>query len=252
MALLRNSSNANGVLTRSIAIDPITMAPRMVLKAVRGSGEKCTQQEIKTGDLVIMCTHGQPKSLNFLRANKVNRYRTHLSKITDGDLTMSIDGDFLKLMTLMDGTLFKWLTDSDESPYLPANFGWDGKRTRYEKAKFEEFTQLLEDVTFEYKDELIEWAMLSQRENVNVQWNTAQAIPSSPIYLPPAANIKMHLVITWMKNGEVQVATCDNNDYSTQSLTVANLLDDEVEKAIVCTVLSNKYGRNLRWKLYRR
>ena len=130
MALLRNSKvDVDGVLTKSIALNPETMEPRMVLKAVRGTNDYCTQQEIKLGDIVLMSVHSNPITVCLLRVTKVTRYKTHMSKITDSDLHMSVKDNLFALLKLTDGILFKWLVDVNEPPLLPTGFGWDGKRT---------------------------------------------------------------------------------------------------------------------------
>ena len=251
MALLRNSKvDVDGVLTKSIALNPETMEPRMVLKAVRGTNDYCTQQEIKLGDIVLMSVHSNPITVCLLRVTKVTRYKTHMSKITDSDLHMSVKDNLFALLKLTDGILFKWLVDVNEPPLLPTGFGWDGKRTRYELAKMEEFKTLLEGVECDTKDDLIEWAMVSPRENVNHQWATAQVIPRDPIFLPAFKNVVYHFVILWKDDGVVYIPY-DEEDYTTHPLNITALQDDSVKKALVCTVLSNKYGKNLRWKLYK-
>lgn len=251
MALLRNSKHEGNTVVKCIALNPATMQPRMVLKAIRGNNDRCTQQEVNKDDIVLMCTNSDEGSLfEFLYVTKVSRYKTFMSKITVPVTSMSSDVDWLGLFRITDDPLLDWLTDVNQSPLLPAGYGWDGQRTRYEQAKFSEFCKLLAEVDFDLKEKVIDWAMVSPRENVNHQWNTAQAIPRDPIYLPAAKNVLFHFVILW-RGEQVSFIKYDDKDYKEHSLLVNELQDDKVTKAIVATVLTNKYGENLRWKLYR-
>ena len=250
MALLRNSKIEDGVLIKSISLSPTDMVPRMVLKAVRGTTDQCTQQEVNKDDIVIMCTHGDTIKIDVLRVTKVTRYKTFMSKITGGDVDMTEGVNWLGLFEITDTVLLDWLTNINESPLLPPGYGWDGKRTRYEQAKLAEFEELFKDVDTPLKEEIINWAMVSPRENVNHQWNTAQAIPRDPIYLPHAKNVIFHFVVVWTDKGPT-FEWYDDKDFKVEPLVVTALQDDEVKKGLVCTVLSNKYGRNLRWKLYK-
>lgn len=250
MALLRNSKNDNGVLVKCISLNPENMEPRMVLKAVRGTHDQCTQQEVNKDDIVIMSTVTDTVTIDVLRVTKVTRYKTFMSKITGGDVDMSEGVNWLGLFKITDTLLLDWLVNVNDSPLLPPGYGWDGKRTRYEQAKLAEFQELFKDVATPLKEDIIDWAMVSPRENVNHQWNTAQSIPRDPIFLPNAKNVVSHFVVLWTDDG-VAFEQYDDKDYKVEPLVVSSLQDDKVKKGLVCTVLSNKYGNNLRWKLYK-
>lgn len=256
MALLRNSRiDANGDLIKSVALCPISMYPRMVLKAVRSgpASEQCTQQEVNKGDVVIMAiTSPTGTHVDILHVDNVTRYKTFMSKITAGTVDMSNNGghmNWLGLFETVDVRLRDWLKHADTDYLLPTGFGWDGKRTRYEQAKLKEFTGLLGGITDPIKDDLIEWAMVSPRENVNHEWNTSQPIPRDPVNLAPGKNILHHFTILWTEYG-VDFKLYDEEDYTEEYLSVTSLQNDAVEKALVGTIIFNKYGKNVRWKLY--
>ena len=250
MALLRNSKKDNGVLIKCISLNPKNMEPRMVLKAVRGTGDQCTQQEVNKDDFVIMSTIGDTVAIEVLVVTKVTRYKTYMSKITSNDVDMSEGVNWLDLFKITDKPLLDWLTNVNDSPLLPTNYGWDGKRTRYEQAKLVEFKELFKDVATPLKEDIIEWAMVSPRENVNHRWNTAQSIPRDPIFLPSAKNVVYHFVVLWTDDGVI-FEKYDDKDYKVEPLVVTSLQDNKVKKGLVCTVISNKYGNNLSWKLYK-
>lgn len=256
MALLRNSKiEANGNLVKSVALCPISMKARMVLKAVRSGPivEQCTQQEINKGDVVIMATTSKGETkVDILHVDNVTRYKTFMSKITAGTVDMSNnDGhiNWLGLFETVDVRLRDWLTHTNQDYLLPAGFGWDGKCTRYEQAKLKEFTDLLGGITDPIKDELIEWAMVSPRVNVNHEWNTSQPIPRDPVNLAPGNNVLSHFTILWTDYG-VDFMLYEDKDYTEEYLSVTSLQNDAVNKALVGTVIANKYGKNVRWKLY--
>lgn len=252
MALLRNSRlDESGTLVKCIALNGETMKPRLVLKAIRGQADQCTLQEVYKDDVVIMTTHLPERIVtDVLIVTKVNRYKTFMSNITGSELHMSATMNWMGVFETTDSPLRDWLLNIDTNLLLPKDYGWDGKHTRYEKEKLEEFKELLLEVDCDLKDDIIAWAMVSPRENVNHQWTTAQAIPRDSIYLPPFKNVAFHFVILWKEDGVV-FECYDDKDYSVEPLDVTSLRDDSVKRAMVCTVLSNKYGRNLRWKLYK-
>src|SRR5699024_5883344 len=97
---------------------------------------------------------------------KVTRYKTFMSKITGGDVDMSEGVNWLGLFKITDTLLLDWLVNVNDSPLLPPGYGWDGKRTRYEQAKLAEFQELFKDVATPLKEDIIDWAMVSPRENV--------------------------------------------------------------------------------------
>jgi hypothetical protein len=256
MALLRNSKvEANGDLIKSVALCPTNMKPRMVLKAVRSgpADEHCTQQEVNKGDVVIMGTTSNGKTkVDILHVDNVTRYKTFMSKITAGTVDMSANGghlNWLGLFETADERLRNWLTNADTDFLLPTGFGWDGKRTRYEQAKMKEFSDLLGGVTDPLRDDLIEWAMVSPRENVNHEWNTSQPIPRDPVNLAPGSNVLSHFTILWTDYG-VDFMSYEDKDYTEEYLSVTSLQNDAVNKALVGTIITNKYGKNVRWKLY--
>lgn len=254
MALLRNNRiGPKGEIIKSIALDPKTMKPRAVLKAVRSGDEsdRCTQQEISKDDIVIMSTITDTITLDVLVVSKVTRYKSYMSKLdtSDNKSNTSEPLNWLGLFATVDQVLLEWLENTNNSPMLPANYGWDGKRTRYEQAKYSEFTELFKEVTIDNKDEFIEWAMVSPRENVNHQWNTSQAIPRDPLFLPPSKNTVSHFTVLWTDFG-VDFKIYDDKDYSNESLELDTLQNSAVIKAIVGTIISNRYGNNVRWKLY--
>lgn len=256
MALLRNSKiEPNGALVKSIALCPISMKARMVLKAVRSGpiSEQCTQQEVNKGDVVLMATTlNKETTVQVLHVDKVTRYKTYLSKITDATVDMSANGgnvNWLGLFKTADVTLRNWLTNVDESLLLPESYGWDGKRTRYERAKMAEFNHLLSDVQDPLIDQIVEWAMVSPRGDVNHQWNTAQSIPRDALYLPPSKNVVSHFTILWTEYG-VDFFLYEDKDYSVEPLTITSMQNAAVSKALVGTIMSNRHGKNLRWKLY--
>lgn len=258
MALLRNSrKERNGVIVKCIALCADTMKPRTVLKAIRAGSdhEICTQQEVKKGDVVILSNNvikTNTSTVDVLHVDRVTRDMTYMSKITALTVDMNANNttfNWLDLFHTVDNELLSWLTHANESMLLPDGYGWTGGQTRYEEAKMREFNILLKDVDSNIRSELVEYAMVSPRSNVNHQWATAQSIPRDPITLPPSKNIVAHFTILWTTTG-TEYRYYDNEDFSKEYLYVDTLIGNRVKKALVGTVIRNKHGNNVRWKLY--
>lgn len=252
MALLDNTSEKEGRFIKQVALDPTTMEPRRVLKVIRPrlNLKGSTQQEVKKDDLVVRFNVKPSLGIEVFLVERVINNQVFMSKFTGKTLDM-LDKDigikWFKLFSTMSPELLKWLDNTDDARFLPAGIGWDGKRTRYEQVKHDEFNELLKDVNFSTKAKFISYAMVSPRANVNTKWSTAQQVPTGGVYLPHHPKAVSHFVITFDESGHTRY-----NEYACKSdpLTIDLFKNTHLSRAIVGSIIKNNYGKQLHWKLY--